>query len=103
MNLDEYVREREAKAPEFRAAGEVLRPGFAFQRALVAARLASGLTQQQLADRLGKPQSAIARWESGQHQPRIEVLQAIAAALGGSFTIPPDQSIAYQAPHRPPA
>jgi transcriptional regulator with XRE-family HTH domain len=100
VNLNEYVAEREAWDPEFRAAGEALRPRCAFQRALVAARLAAGLTQQQLAVMLDKPQSAVARWESGQHQPRVDVLQAVAAALGGSFTILPDQSITYQAPGR---
>ncbi|HZR99877.1 MAG TPA: helix-turn-helix transcriptional regulator [Chloroflexota bacterium] len=100
MNLDEYVRDREARDPEFRAAGEALRPRHTFQHALVAARLAAGLTQQQLADLLDKPQSAVARWESGQHQPRLEILQAVAAALGGSFTITPEQEVLYRAPHR---
>ena len=101
MNLDQYVADREARDPEFRAAGEALQSRFAFQHALVAARLAAGLTQQQLAAALGKPQSAVARWESGQHQPRVDVLQAVAAALGGSFTIRPDQTITYHAPRRP--
>jgi transcriptional regulator with XRE-family HTH domain len=100
MNLDEYVRDREARDPAFRAAGEELRPRHEFQRALIAARLAAALTQQQLAERLGKPQSTVARWESGQHQPRLEILQAVVRALGGSFAITPEQGIVYMPPGR---
>jgi transcriptional regulator with XRE-family HTH domain len=95
MNLDEYVRDREARDPEFRVAGEALRSQHSFQHALVAARLSAGLTQQQLAERLGKPQSAVARWESGQHQPRLEILEAVARAVGGCFAITPDDGVVY--------
>lgn len=48
---------------------------------LVAARKAAGLRQQDLAERLGKPQSFISRIEGGQR--RIDVLEfyAIAKAM----------------------
>lgn len=45
---------------------------------LVAARDKAGLTQQQLADRLGKPQSFISKYEGGER--RIDVIEFIAIA-----------------------
>lgn len=49
---------------------------------LVAARERAGVTQQQLADKLGKPQSYVAKYEGGER--RIDVVEyiAIAEALG---------------------
>lgn len=45
---------------------------------LVAAREKAGFTQQQLADRLGKPQSFISKYEGGER--RIDVVEFIAIA-----------------------
>jgi transcriptional regulator with XRE-family HTH domain len=45
---------------------------------LVGAREKAGLTQQQLADRLGKPQSFIAKYEGGER--RIDVVEFLAIA-----------------------
>jgi transcriptional regulator with XRE-family HTH domain len=49
---------------------------------LVAARRASGVRQQALAEKLGRPQSFIAKYEGGER--RIDVVEfiAIAQALG---------------------
>lgn len=44
-----------------------------FRKLLIFARKNAGLTQQQLADRLGKPQSYIAKIEGGER--RIDVLE----------------------------
>jgi transcriptional regulator with XRE-family HTH domain len=46
------------------------------------ARLAAGLTQQELADRLGVPQPVIARWESGDREPRVRAAVRLAEELG---------------------
>ncbi|MGI5855927.1 MAG: helix-turn-helix domain-containing protein [Candidatus Merdivicinus sp.] len=45
------------------------------------ARSKAGLTQQQLADKLGVSQQYIANYESGKHYPKIQTLQKIADAL----------------------
>lgn len=46
------------------------------------ARRAAGLTQQQLAERLGTTQSVISRWERGHDEPRLSTLAEIARATG---------------------
>ncbi len=45
---------------------------------LIAARKATGLTQQQVADRLGKPQSFIAKYEGGER--RLDVVEFVTIA-----------------------
>ena len=42
----------------------------------------AGMTQTQLADRLGLAQASIAQWENGTTEPRLGKLDAIAEALG---------------------
>ncbi|HEY8540089.1 MAG TPA: helix-turn-helix transcriptional regulator [Steroidobacteraceae bacterium] len=48
---------------------------------LAAAREKAGLTQQQLADRLGKPQSFVAKYEGGERRLDVVEFLAIARAL----------------------
>lgn len=50
---------------------------------LVAAREKAGLTQQQLAERLNKPQSYIAKYEGGER--RIDVVEFISIARALNF------------------
>ncbi|MGH3535896.1 MAG: helix-turn-helix domain-containing protein [Steroidobacteraceae bacterium] len=46
------------------------------------ARLRAGFTQADLGARLGKPQSVIARWESGAVQPSLESLRELVRTCG---------------------
>ena len=46
------------------------------------ARLRSGLSQQELADRLGTSQPVIARWESGRRSPTVDALVRAVRACG---------------------
>ncbi len=87
MKHRDYVAERLARDPEFREAWEAIEPEYQRARALIGARVAAGLTQAQLAQRLGMAQSAVARIESGRHPPKLDTLQAIAAATGATFAI----------------
>lgn len=51
--------------------------------ALVRARRAAGLTQRELADRLGLKQPQVARWEAGAYRTAsLERVDAVARALG---------------------
>jgi transcriptional regulator with XRE-family HTH domain len=49
---------------------------------LAAARLAAGLSQTQVAARMGTSQSAVARLESGDADIRLSTLERYAAAVG---------------------
>lgn len=46
------------------------------------ARLRSGLTQQELAERLGTTQSVVARWEAGHRSPTVEAMVRAVRACG---------------------
>jgi transcriptional regulator with XRE-family HTH domain len=50
------------------------------------ARLQAGLTQRELARRVGRPQSQVARWESGRVEPSLETLRKLVRACGLELT-----------------
>lgn len=41
-----------------------------------------GLTQEALAEKLGRTQQAVALWESGEREPRVGMLTRLAEVLG---------------------
>lgn len=52
-----------------------------FSKKLKEARAESGLTQQQLAEKAGIPQSHVSRLENGQHSPSAKTIEKLATAL----------------------
>jgi transcriptional regulator with XRE-family HTH domain len=60
---------------------------FVLARELIAARVRAGLTQEQLAQRMGTTQSAIARLESGQRMPGVRTLERLAEATGTRLVV----------------
>lgn len=46
------------------------------------ARLRAGLTQTELAERLGRDRAQVARWETGGQEPSFENLRAVVEACG---------------------
>ena len=46
------------------------------------ARLKAGLTQTDLAERLGRDRAQVARWETGGQEPSFENLRAVVEACG---------------------
>jgi transcriptional regulator with XRE-family HTH domain len=77
-------RTRAFARPGVRKAYDDLGDEFAFLDEVLKARAAAGLTQGEVAARVGTTQSAIARLESAQpkHSPSIATLQRYAEALG---------------------
>ena len=73
--------------PGVRAEYEALKLEERLAAELTRIRRAAGLTQAQLAKRIGAKQAAIARIESGRHLPGIETLRGYAAATGQRLTI----------------
>ncbi len=69
---------------DVRKAYDEIAEEFSFIDEVLKARVASGLTQAELAARVGTTQSAIARLESGtpKHSPSIATLQRYARAMG---------------------
>ena len=65
------------KRPEFRAEWEKLEAAYQ----VGSLRLRRGLSQEELAARLGTTQSSIARLEAGRSEPRLAHLRRIAQAL----------------------
>jgi DNA-directed RNA polymerase specialized sigma24 family protein len=61
-------------------------------RELAAQRQAAGLSQTEIAARMGTSQSAVARLESGTADVRASTLERYAAAVGGQITWSLDRS-----------
>jgi transcriptional regulator with XRE-family HTH domain len=51
------------------------------------ARLKAGLTQTELAERLGRERAQVARWEIGGQEPSFENVQAVVEACGFALRI----------------
>jgi len=74
---------QQAEDPEFVAAEQELEAGYQIARL----RILRGLTQAQLAERVGPRQPSIARLESGQSSPSLSFLKRIAEALDANLEI----------------
>lgn len=73
--------------PAFRHAYENLKPEFAIARQLIGARKRAGLSQAEVALKMGTTQSAVARLESGQRLPALSSLQRYADAIGHKLDV----------------
>ena len=76
------VKEQLLEDPECAAAFEELAPEYEIARQLIKARLERGMTQGELAAKIGTRQSNISRIERGQQNTSIGLLNRIAKGLG---------------------
>ena len=79
--LHEHIKEQ-MKNPELANEYEALGEEFEVVRQIIRARIAAGLTQKELAERIGTQQSNVSRIESGNSNPSMAVLKRIAEATG---------------------
>jgi len=86
QDVNIYFNEQ-MKDPEFRREYEKIQVEFAPIRAILDARMKKGMTQAQIAEKMGTTQSAIARVESGNGNPTIAFMQKLADALGLRLSI----------------
>jgi len=75
------------KDPAYRTDYEALEGKFTLAAALIRARAAAGLTQEQLAKRMGTKQEVVARWEGGKVMPSTRTLARLAKATGTTLRI----------------
>lgn len=68
--------------PSIRAAYDAQADDFALAHELIAARTEAGLTQADIAERMGTTQSTVARLEGGKAAPSPRSLQRYAQAVG---------------------
>ena len=75
------------KNKKIQAAYDTLHPEFEVITSLIKRRLEKGFTQQELAQRVGTKQSAIARLESGTYNPSLDFLKKVTRALDARLRI----------------
>ncbi|UWZ84319.1 helix-turn-helix transcriptional regulator [Occallatibacter riparius] len=75
------------KDPEVKAEYDRLAPEFEIATELIRARVRAGLSQAELAQRMGTSQSTIARLESGQTLPSTKTLLRFAQATGSKVEV----------------
>ena len=80
------LRKKWRQDPEFRKEYATLEPEFALAKELIDARADAGLSQEDVAERMGTSQPAVARLESG-HKPSIKTLEKYAEAVGKKVEI----------------
>src|SRR5215471_6396817 len=75
------------KEPKYKKAYKALEEEFVLASALIDARTRAGLTQQELAKKMGTTQPVVARLESGRVRPSMRTLERLAEATGSRLLI----------------
>ncbi len=75
------------KDPEVKKGYDALELEFNIVEQVIKKRLQGGLTQKELAEKIGTKQSAIARLEGGNANPSVAFLEKVSKALGSKLQI----------------
>jgi ribosome-binding protein aMBF1 (putative translation factor) len=86
-SVEDHISQRRARSAKYRETQDRLRPFEEIARVVMMRRAQLGLTQQELADRMGSTKSVISRIESGQHRTSTDTLRRLAEALDGHAVI----------------
>ena len=86
VSFDDFKKEL-LKDPEWKKGYDALELEFSIIEQVIRKRLDSGLSQKQLAEKIGTKQSAISRLEGGNISPSVAFLEKVAEALGGKLQI----------------
>lgn len=81
-NVRKLHDERWKKSAAYRAEYEALEDEFALADVLIKARSKAGLSQEEVATRMGTSQAAVARLEGGMGNPSKRTLERYAEAVG---------------------
>jgi DNA-binding XRE family transcriptional regulator len=85
--VDKLIAKKIAESDEFSKEYRQERERLQVAVALMELRKSEGLTQRQLAEKVGKPQSTIARIENGTMNVTFKILNEIAASLGKTVEV----------------
>ena len=86
LDFNEFLKDS-LKNPKIKAEYDKLQPEFAMIQAVIDARVKNGVTQKQLAEKVGTKQSVISRLESGRANPSVAFLKKLAQALNSHLEI----------------
>lgn len=86
INL-ETMRKRLLRNPKVKEEHERPGPIYELVGAMIEARHAAGLTQEEVAERMGTTQSVVARLEAAWHMPTFDMATRYAAAIGRRIDI----------------
>ena len=75
------------KEPKYRKAYEALEEEFVLASAVIEVRNRAGLTQEELARKMGTTQPVVARLERGRTRPSMRTLERLAEATGSHLLI----------------
>lgn len=87
MKTYKDFKKQALKDKEVREEYNNLAPEFTIAQAVIEKRLEKGLTQTDLAKKVGTRQSAISRLESGRYNPSIHFLEKVAKALSLNLVV----------------
>ena len=85
-DFNKYL-DKQLQNENFRKEYEALEPEYAIMKAVLDARIESGLTQKELSDLSGITQGDISRLENGNGNPSIKTLKRLANAMGKNLKI----------------
>lgn len=85
--VETHIDQRRSQSSRYRETQDRLRPFEEIARVVIMRRAQLGLTQQELAERMGTTKSVISRIESGQHRSGTDTLRRLAEALDGHAVI----------------
>lgn len=86
-DVDKYIRNRKSRDREFAQGFEEGYKEFKIGILLREAREQAGLTQEELADKVGTQKTAISRIENHAQDIKLSTIQRVARALGKSLEI----------------
>lgn len=87
MNYNDYKAKVFEERPEVKEEYDALGPQYEIIQAEIKSRKEAGLTQKELAERMGTAQANISRFESGTYNPSLAFLQKMAESLGKKLRI----------------
>lgn len=82
MSVKDLIEKKKAESPTFSQEFEAEKQRLEIAVAVTQLRSELGVSQREFAEKVGKPQSTIARIENGSMNPSIKILYEIATKVG---------------------